>query len=156
MSSSREEIQVRRTDHIGIQCLCSLKNDSAGYSQSNAQRRRGAEGQWSTQLAFDRSLRVVLVPTSMPEVERLASRRAKLLAVRPCKITLSTTVHNTVAINVVFPGNLASKTMIANTMLARPRGPNHPTNNDSVTVVRAPTRQSTTGNILITVRLGTA
>ena len=78
----------------------------------------------------------------------MASRRAKAYAVQTRAMTLNTTVHATVAISVIFHANLASKTMIANTMLASPRGPNQTTNNDFRNRhPRAPSRQSATGSI---------
>src|SRR3954447_8756868 len=47
-------------------------------------------------------------------------------------------------------------TMMANTMLASPRGPNQPTNSFSVILIPVPAKQRYTGTIRMTVRLSIA
>ena len=60
--------------------------------------------------------------------EALANTATNGLAVRPCSRILSRIVKTTVTARVPPPGRSAASTMIPNTMLARPRGPNQPMN----------------------------
>ena len=57
-----------------------------------------------------------------------ASAEANGLAVMPCRIALSITVQITTMAICSAPGNDVFKTIMANTILAKPRGPNQERN----------------------------
>ncbi len=77
-------------------------------------------------------------------------------AVRPCSTTLSATVTTTVVSTGSASGMPCSKAIRANTTVARPRGPNHPTNATVGHPAPVRARATATGIIRTTVRLSTA
>src|SRR6516165_2957447 len=78
------------------------------------------------------------------------------LAVTPWATTLSSTVQPAASIIVSLPGSFSSRTRMAKTIVASPRGPNQPMNSLSAVLVRVPIRHRKTGSIRMTVKLRTA